>query len=76
MYPHHYLICSFYTASLSYFAPLIASFLLLYCDSPRHLSFVLGEYCVALLCYSMLLNVSHVHVGLFTNIGLLETSRT
>ena len=36
----------------------------------------IGGYCIALLCYSMLPHVSHVPVGLYTNIGLPETSRT
>lgn len=67
-----------YTASLCCFAPFTPQFLSLYCDSPRHLSPLLGECCVAvpLLCYSMLPNVSHVPVGLFTNLGLPEMRRT
>lgn len=35
-----------------------------------------GEYCVALHCYCMLLNVSHVPVGLFTNAGAQGTRWT
>ncbi len=66
-----------YTASLCCFASFIAPFLSLSCDSPRHLS-PLGECRVAvpLLCYSMSPNVSHVPVGLFTNLGLPEMRGT
>lgn len=78
IYPRHYLICLFCCPMLLLCALLHLLLLHLCCfiDSPRHLSLLLAEYCVALLCYSMLPHVSHVPVGLFTNTGLPERRRT